>query len=237
MIDCYNGEKERQYDDRNSKSLSIIDYGGIVMEIHSVLEQEFRSYGKVLKEYDVSELLKEMEHTPLPTDVIYVPSDEKLESLAIAKELQQYGFGGLPIQIGYCNGNNKKLNALEYHRSSEINIAVTDLILLLGKQEDIREDFTYDTKFVKAFFVPKGTAIEVYATTLHYAPCNAKEKGFRCVVVLPKGTNTEWNMTVPKEGEASLMTAKNKWLIAHKEAQIEGAYEGLVGENIKLDEQ
>ena len=217
------------------KSLCIMDYGGIVMEIHSVLEQEFHAYGKVLKEYDVSELLKEMEHTPLPTDVIYVPSDEKLESLAIAKELQQYGFGGLPIQIGYCNGKNKQLNVLEYHRSSEINIAVTDLILLLGKQEDIREDFTYDTKLVKAFFVPKGTAIEVYATTLHYAPCHREEKGFRCVVVLPKGTNTELNVTVPKEGEASLMTAKNKWLIAHKEAQIEGAYEGLVGENIKLD--
>ena len=54
------------------------------------------------------------------------------------------------IQIGYCNGSNVKLNALEYHRSSEIDIAVTDLILLLGCQQDIKED-TYDTALVEAF--------------------------------------------------------------------------------------
>lgn len=214
--------------------LYIADYGGVTMEIHSVFEQEFQRYGKVLKEYDMSELLREMEHTPLPSDVIYVPSDEKLESLPIAKELQQYGFGGLPIQIGYCNGNNELLNALEYHRSSEINVAVTDLILLLGKQEDITEYFTYDTKNVKAFFVPQGTAIEVYATTLHYAPCNANEKGFRCVVILPKDTNTELNFMLPKEGEASIMTAKNKWLIAHKESGIPHAHYGLIGENVNV---
>ena len=204
------------------------------MEIHSVLEAEFQQYGKVLKQYDLTEILREMEHTPLPSDVIYVPSDEALESLAVAKEFQQYGFGGLPIQIGYCNGNNNKLNALEYHRNSEINIAVTDLILLLGKQEDITEQLTYDTKKVKAFFVPQGTAIEVYATTLHYAPCNAEEKGFRCVVILPRDTNTELNFKVPDCGEASLMTAKNKWLIAHKESGIANAHYGLIGDNITM---
>jgi hypothetical protein len=31
------------------------------------------------------------------------------------------------------------------------------------------------------------------------------------------------------------MTAKNKWLIAHPEAQIAGAVNGLKGENITLD--
>ena len=39
-------------------------------------------------------------------------------------ELQKKGYGELPIQIGYCNGKNYKLNALEYHRSSEIDVAV-----------------------------------------------------------------------------------------------------------------
>ena len=204
------------------------------MQIKSVLEEAFFSYGKVLTEYDTTELMKEMEHTPLPEDVIYVPSDERLEALSVAKQFEKYGYGGLPIQIGYCNGNNKKLNALEYHRSSEINVAVTDLVLLLGKQEHITKDFTYDTSNVEAFFVPAGTAIEVYATTLHYAPCNSGEKGFRCVVILPKDTNTDLTFELPKEGEASLMTAKNKWLIAHEEAKIEGAFVGLVGENITL---
>ncbi len=204
------------------------------MNIKSVFDESFKKYGKVLTSYNLDELLKEMENTPLPEDVIYVPSDEKLESLTVFHQFRDYGFGGLPIQIGYCNGNNNKLNALEYHRNSEINVAVTDLILLLGKQEDINSDFTYDTTKVEAFFVPEKTAIEVYATTLHYAPCNANENGFKCVVILPEGTNTELTWNLPKVGEDSIMTAKNKWLIAHKDANISGAHCGLIGENITL---
>ena len=74
-------------------------------------------------------------------------------------------------------GDNHKLNGLEYHRSSEINIAVTDMILLLGSQQDVGTDFTYDTSKVEAFYVPAGTVVEMYATTLHYAPCTAQPGG------------------------------------------------------------
>ena len=172
---------------------------------------------------------------PVPEDVIYVPSVDELEALDVAKELQNRAYGGLPIQIGYCNGHNKKLNAVEYHRNSEINVAATDLVLLIGEQKDIEDDFTYDTSKIEAFLVPAGTAIEVYATTLHYAPCNVKESGFQCVVVLPKGTNTEINFQLEKTGEDALITAKNKWLIAHEEAGIEGAFNGLKGENITIE--
>lgn len=200
------------------------------MNIQKVTDPSFGKYGKVLEGYAYSRILKEMEHTPLPKEVIYVPSVEELEALPEAVEFQNRGFGGLPIQIGYCNGDNQKLNALEYHRSSEINIAVTDMILLLGAQQDIREDYTYDTSLVEAFLVPAGTAIEVYATTLHYAPCTAAEGGFRCVVILPAGTNTELNFPAGTDGEERLITLKNKWLIAHEEAGIEGAFCGLKGD-------
>lgn len=204
------------------------------MEIKKVTDSAFHAYGRVMTGFDVSAILREMEHTPLPDEVIYEPSDEAMEALPAAKEIEQYGFGGLPIQIGYCNGRNRKLNALEYHRSSEINIAVSDLILILGREQDIEADGTYDTAKAEAFFVPAGTMIEVYATTLHYAPCSAREKGFRCVVILPKGTNTELTFSIPAEGEARRMTAKNKWLIAHAEAGIEGAFVGLKGENLTV---
>ena len=140
-----------------------------------------------------------------------------------------------PIEIGYCNGHNKKLNAVEYHRSSEINVAVTDLVLLIGSQQDITDDFTYDTSKIEAFLVPAGTGIEVYATTLHYAPCNVQDGGFQCVVVLPAGANTDFTFETAKTGEDSLLTAKNKWLIAHEDAAIEGAVNGLRGENITID--
>ena len=205
------------------------------MKIQKVTDPAFRKYGQVLEGYDFTGLLKEMKHTPVPEDVIYVPSVEELEALDIMKDLQNKGYGGLPVQIGYCNGHNKKLNAVEYHRNSEINVAVTDLVLLIGHQQDIELDHTYDTSKIEAFLVPAGTGIEVYATTLHYAPCHVNEGGFQCVVVLPKGTNTDLTFQTEKTGEDSLMTAKNKWLIAHEDAKIAGAFNGLKGENITID--
>lgn len=205
------------------------------MKIQKVTDPAFRKYGQVLEGYDFTGLIKEMKHTPVPEDVIYVPSVEELEALDIMKDLQNKGYGGLPVQIGYCNGHNKKLNAVEYHRNSEINVAVTDLVLLIGHQQDIEPDHTYDTSKIEAFLVPAGTGIEVYATTLHYAPCHVNEGGFQCVVVLPKGTNTDLTFPTEKTGEDSLMTAKNKWLIAHVDAKIAGAFNGLKGENITID--
>ena len=131
-------------------------------------------------------------------------------------------------------GNNHRLNALEYHRNSEINIAVTNMVLLLGWLPDVTDAVTYDTSRVEAFFVPAGTVVEMYGTTLHYAPCNDGEEGFKCIVILPKGTNTEIDFALPKSGEDALMTAKNKWLIAHEEAGIRGAFNGLLGVNIEV---
>ena len=204
------------------------------MKIQKLTDASFGKYGKVITEFSFEKILKEMEHTPLPKDVVYVPSVEAMEILPEAVDVCRKGFGGLPIQIGYCNGDNHKLNALEYHRSSEIDIAATDLILLLGYQQDIEADDTYDTSKVEAFFVPAGTAVELYATTLHYAPCSAQEGGFRCVIVLPKGTNEDLPFEPAKEGENRLLTAVNKWLIAHEEAGIEGAFCGLKGANTEV---
>ena len=207
------------------------------MKIQNVTDDSFHKYGKVLEGYDFTALIREMKHTPVPENVIYVASVEELESLDVARELQNKGYGGLPIEIGYCNGHNRKLNAVEYHRNSEINVAVTDLVLLIGHQQDIASDFTYDTANIEAYLVPAGTGIEVYATTLHYAPCHVNDTGFQCVVVLPRGTNTDLTFQTETDGEDRLQTAKNKWLIAHEDAKIQGAFNGLKGKNISLDEE
>lgn len=210
--------------------------GRVNMIIKKVTDHEFRKYGQVLKNYDCTELIEKMQSAPLPSDVIYEPSIKELEALKIAEELRVREYGELPIQIGYCNGNNYLLNAVEYHRSSEINVAVTDLILLLGCQQDIEEDYSYDTSKIEAFFVPAGTAIEVYATTLHYAPCNAKADGFKCVVVLPRDTNLSLENKIEKSGEDALLFARNKWLIGHKDTDLgeQGAFIGLKGKNISI---
>ncbi|MBQ9643016.1 MAG: DUF4867 family protein, partial [Lachnospiraceae bacterium] len=89
------------------------------MKIYSVNDPEFREYGRVVKGYDLTELLEGMMKTPCPADgTIYVPGDPELEKLAVSKQLEEQMYGFIPIQVGYCNGHNKLLNALEYHRSS-----------------------------------------------------------------------------------------------------------------------
>lgn len=205
------------------------------MEIKKVTDAAFRKYGRVVQGIDFSGLVEALNtKTPLPENVVYEPSVAELESLPVFTELKTRAYGELPIQIGYCNGKNYQLNALEYHRSSEINVGGTDAILLVGSQQDITDDFTYDTSLVEAFLLPKGTAVEVYATTLHYAPCSVGDQGFQVAIVLPKDTNLPLDQE--HEGwEDRLITAKNKWLIGHPEGGLpEGTHIGLIGENVSV---
>ena len=204
------------------------------MEIKKVTDPEFAAYGKVLEGYDFSSLLTALEaKTPLPEGVEYVGSVADLEYTDAFGVLQNNVYGGMPIQIGYCNGHNTKLNCLEYHRDSEINLGCTDFILLLAKEDDI-VDGKLDTGKVKAFLAKAGQAVEVYATSLHYAPCSAKAgDGFKVVIVLPKGTNGPVPALTAKNEEDKWMTACNKWLLAHEESSEakNGAYVGLTGVN------
>ncbi len=202
------------------------------MQVKKVTDPSFRKYGKVINGIDFSHIIEKMEDTPLPDDVVYVGSVPELEACPEYAEIAECLYGGMPIQIGYCNGSNHLLNAVEYHRDSEINVAVTDAIMLWGSEQDITDDGKYDTSKMEAFLIPAGTAVECYATTLHYAPCSVGDQKFRVVVVLPKGTNTDIKRTMDKTPEDKLLFARNKWLIAHEDAKIEGAFNGLVGENL-----
>ena len=205
------------------------------IEVKKITDPAFRKYARVITDYDCTELIARMEATPMPGDeVIYIASDPELEALPIGKEFNDSLYGGMPAEIGYCNGNNSLLNAVEHHRSSEYNIACTDAIMLFGCQQDIEEDNTYDTSKIEAFLLPAGTMIECYATTLHYAPCGVGGESFRVVIVLPAETNYDLEVVPSAAKEDRLLTARNKWLIAHPDAKIEGAYNGLKGENISV---
>lgn len=204
------------------------------MQIKNVNDADFRKYGKVVKGIDFSSILEALEKFSMPEAVDYYPSVKELEAAGLTKTISESLYGGMPIQIGMCNGHNKALNAVEYHRDSEINVALYDMILMLGELKDVEDDFSYDTSKIEAFLVPAGTAVELYATTLHYAPCNVDDKGFKAVVVLPKGTNENLTFKPEKTDEDKLLTAVNKWLIAHKDACIDGAFNGLKGENFVI---
>ena len=51
------------------------------MKIQNVTDASFRKYGKIITEYSFEMILNVIEHTPLPNDVVYVPSVEVLEVL------------------------------------------------------------------------------------------------------------------------------------------------------------
>lgn len=212
-----------------------------MMEILPVTDRRFAEYGRVWEDTDpkvVAAIASALEEkTPLPEATDYVPDDPAISGLPEAKALAPALFGGLATEFGWCNGHNSHLGCLEYHRSSEFNLGTRDFVLLLAKEGQI-EDGWLDTDRVVAFRVPARTLVEVYATTLHYAPCQVDEGGFRVLVSLPEGTNTELPASVPHEGDAGLLWASNKWLLAHPaspEAKA-GAHVGLDGAGIVLPE-
>ena len=143
------------------------------MKIFSVTDPEFKPYGRVVTGLDTAkaEILAALANTPLPAATDYVAEDAALQELPAAVEVSEHLFGGMPCQLGWCNGHNTYLNCLEYHRDSEFNLGTEDFVLLLARQEEIAGG-KLDTAKVKAFRVPAGTLVEVYATTLHYAPCH-----------------------------------------------------------------
>lgn len=212
--------------------------------VHDVHEPIFETYGRIISGHDVSSLIAWMkEHTAiLESGNVYVASVAEMEQMPVKEEIQSVIYGGMPVQIGYCNGRNTTYNGFEYHKGSEINIAVTDFMLVLAHTWQIRDN-TIRTEDAEVFYVPQGTVIEMFQTTLHLSPCRTNEEGFRDIVILPLGTNTplseeeKAHRAESSDPEAQLLLQKNKWVLAHPEREPlirQGAHPGLVGENREL---
>ena len=203
------------------------------IELYDVSDKEFASFGRIIKTLNVTEIIETAEKIPNPeSGSSYLPSVPDFEFLKIASEIENEFFGSLPTQIGYCWGHSNFLNATEWHTSSEINIAVTPLVLILGHIWDIKDGKIDSSKF-KAFYLPKGTVVEVYATSLHFCPCEVSKEGFGCVVALPFGTNTD--LAIKKDD--SMLFRKNKWIIAHVENETlinRGVVAGITGTNYEI---
>lgn len=202
------------------------------MKFYSVKDPEFKVFGRVL-DIDVSELIATAEKIPMPEEgANYNPSREEFEALPVMDTIKRAIFGELPTQLGYCYGHSNMLNALEWHTCSEVNVAVTDMVLLLGDVRDV-ENGRYDSAKIKAFKVNKGEAIEVYATTMHFCPIETSKDGFGCVVGLLKDTN----LVLDEPSLDKLLFKKNKFLIAHEDNKAlvdKGVFPGIYGENYKI---
>ena len=194
----------------------------------SIMDRAFAEFGRVLCGVNTEEICAYMQKYENKTGVTYIASDREMARMAISEYFTEEAFGEMPLQIGACFGANRRMDAMEYHNCSEVNVAATDLILFLGRRQDVAADGSYDTAKAEQFLVPAGTVFEMYATTLHYAPCGVDGAQFRAVIVLPRGTNTE----LEKRHEDKMLVAKNKWLIGHPDAGLpEGTWLGLRGEN------
>ena len=204
------------------------------LALYSVDSPVFREYGRVIGGIDTKGFSKEALSVPMPEKgSAYVASLDRFEALPEAREIEKYAFGTLDTQFGYCYGYNDMLAALEWHTSSEINIAITPLVLMLAKRSDM-VGTRLDSAAVRAFYLPVGTVIECYATSLHFCPCQVTKEGFRMVVALPRGTNEP--LSAPTDDP--LLFRRNKWLIAHDENEAllaRGAVGGIYGTNYKLN--
>ena len=91
------------------------------VEILSVRDIRFESYGRIIDGFDFSELLDYMEEqTEIPENGnIYTASVSEMENTDIAEKVKNLIYGEMPIEIGYCNGRNTTYNGFEYHKGSD----------------------------------------------------------------------------------------------------------------------
>ena len=206
------------------------------LKLYSVLDPEFRRYGRVLNA-ETEELAAAMAETEIPEEGnCYKASVPALEAVPLMKSLRRTAYGEMEIQAGYCNGRGYKLNAMEYHKCSEINFSTTGLVLLLALPEQL-DGGRLDSADVVGFYLPAGILVEVFPLVMHFAPCRISEGGFNCLVVLQKGTNEalpEVDTSAP--GEEKLLWMRNKWMTCHPDSpqKEKGAFVGISGENIAL---
>jgi len=211
------------------------------LHILPVGSEAFEKYGRVLRHYDATEMIARASAIlPESDGVVYEPSVPALEVHSQLNDaIEREVYGGMPVQVGWCYGKNLQMAGLEYHKGCEVNIFLTDALILVGDERDIlyrEESISYQTRQVAAFYAFQGSVVEFHPWNLHYAPLHVQQGGsFATIVYLPRGTNYELPYTVPREGENRLLFAVNKWLLVHpdqKESIRQGAYPGLVGDDI-----
>lgn len=200
-------------------------------KINSIFDESFKTYGRII-EKDVQDIIDNVSAKVQPPQngSQYVKSDHILEQNISIKELLQMVYGCMDAMAGIVSGHNHVLNGIEYHQCSETIIAVTDYILVVGHLWDMNHD-QYDSSLCECFYVPKGTIVECYSTTLHYTPICVDKNGFITICMLLRGTGDN----IQRQG---ILKKKNKWFIAHSdnlEKVKDGDYPGLSGKMIKIN--
>lgn len=205
--------------------------------IYDINSPEFKAYGNVLKGYDLTAIKEYTDkHVMIPSEGNwYSPTNSTLESFEIVKEIEADVYAGLPVEAGECAGNNTSFSAYEYHQGSEVNLVLTDIIMVLGKREQLADGVFNAQEDAKLFYVPAGTVIEMYSTTLHYSPCVVHKSGFKVIVILIKGSNQPLEEHFKSNNDEIIK--KNKFQLVHetrKDKIEQGIKVGLTGDLIDV---
>lgn len=209
------------------------------LKLYSVNDTEFKRFGEILDSKPFEKFIEVLKsETEIPHEGNnYVTHHENLYHATSDTAVVHDIFGSMQLQFGYVNGKNSKLNALEFHKSSEINIMGSPCVLFLAHFEDIQEH-GIDVSMIKAFYVPENTVIEMFPLTLHFSPCKVLNTGFRCGVILPYGTNMEFIKAQGTCGKKTKYLFKtNKWLLNHPDhvrMRELGASDGIIGPNLEI---
>ena len=207
-------------------------------KILSIDDPDFKKYGKVYTKYDISEVKDYMDKNvkiSSPSN-FYTPSNKDLEKIPAIQEMGKDIYAFMPIEAGECTGQSTNFSAIEYHQGSETNIMLTDVLMVLGQRSTLDTKGEYSpSEDGQIFFVPAGTVVEFYSTTLYYAPIKVHDSGFSIIVILIKGSNEELpadfksdNKRIVKQNKFQLVDPSRKDKIAI------GVQVGLTGKLIEM---
>lgn len=207
-------------------------------DIYDITDPKFNAFGNVLTGYDLADIQNyAKENIEIPkTGNSYSPSNPNLENFEVVKEIEADIYAGLPIEAGECSGQNTSFSAFEFHQGSEINLILTDVIMILGKRDQIVNGYFNAQEDAKAFYVPAGSVIEMYGTTLHYSPCKVFESGFKVIVILIKGSNESLDVNFKSKNNQIIKVNKFQMVHESRQDKIEqGIKVGLSGELIEIN--
>ena len=85
------------------------------LTIYQVGDKQFRDYGIVYKQFDLTEINDYMARVAVTAANQYVPKNPAIEQMSVIHEISRDVFGGMALSAGQCVGHCDAFSAIEYH--------------------------------------------------------------------------------------------------------------------------
>lgn len=88
------------------------------LTIYQVDDDQFRDYGVVYNQFDLSEINDYMAKVAVTAANQYVPKNPAIEQMSVIHEISGDVFDGMALSAGQCVGHCDALSAIEFHQGS-----------------------------------------------------------------------------------------------------------------------